>query len=49
MKFFDFAYKNGSDIAKSLEYIALPVTVQDAVRSAWRAQIKTPDGAAIFK
>ena len=49
MKFFDFAYKNGGDIAKGLDYIALPTGVQDAVRSSWRAEIKGPDGAAIWK
>ena len=49
MKFFDFAYKNGGDIAKSLDYIALPASVQDAVRGAWRAEIKGPDGAPVWK
>jgi phosphate transport system substrate-binding protein len=48
LKFFDFAYKNGSDIAKNLEYIALPPAVQTAVRGAWSA-VKAPDGAAIYK
>jgi len=40
MKFFDWAYKNGADIAKGLEYIALPTAVQDAVRASWKADIK---------
>jgi len=40
MKFFDWAYKNGSDIAKGLEYIALPTAVQDAVRASWKSDIK---------
>ena len=40
MKFFDWAYKNGGDIAKSLEYIAAAAAVQDAVRASWRAEIK---------
>ena len=39
MKFFDWAYKNGADIAKSLEYIALPTAVQDAVRASWTAEL----------
>jgi phosphate transport system substrate-binding protein len=49
MKFFDFAYKSGGDIAKNLEYIALPANVQDAVRAAWRSEIKAPDGSQIWK
>ena len=40
IKFFDWAYKNGSDIAKGLEYIALPTAVQDAVRASWKSDIK---------
>jgi len=40
LKFFDWAYANGSPIAVSLDYIALPKAVQDAVRSSWRAEIK---------
>jgi phosphate transport system substrate-binding protein len=49
MKFFDFAYKNGGEIAKSLDYIALPAGVQEAVRSSWSIEIKGPDGAAVWK
>ncbi len=48
VKFFDWAYKNGSDLAKGLEYIALPASVQDAVRNAWRTEVKGPDGAPVF-
>jgi phosphate transport system substrate-binding protein len=40
MKFFDWAYTNGGKIAGDLEYIALPKTVQDAVRASWKADIK---------
>ncbi len=40
MKFFDWAYKNGADIAKGLDYNALPTSVQDAVRASWKAEIK---------
>ncbi len=49
IRFFDFAYKNGGEIAKGLDYIALPASVQDAVRSSWRAEIKAPDGTPVWK
>lgn len=49
IRFFDFAFKNGGDTAKSLDYIALPAGVQDAVRGSWRAEIKGPDGAPVWK
>ena len=48
MKFFDWAYKNGDSIAGGLEYIPLPDAVKDAVRGAWRSEIKTPDGKPVM-
>jgi phosphate transport system substrate-binding protein len=49
MKFFDWAYNNGGAVAKSMEYVALPKAVQDAVRSSWALEIKDAAGAAIYK
>ena len=49
MKFFDWAYSNGSEQATALHYVTLPKAVQDAVRSSWRSEIKGADGAAIWK
>jgi phosphate transport system substrate-binding protein len=49
MKFFDWAYGAGDEIAAKLHYIALPASVKDAVRAAWAAEIKDASGAAIFK
>ena len=47
MRFFDWAYKNGGEAARRLEYIALPESTQNAVRGAWAA-VKAPGGAAIW-
>ena len=41
IKFFDWAYKNGSAIAKGLDYIPLPEAVQNAVRASWAADVKS--------
>ena len=49
MKFFDWAFSNGAKQALDLEYVPLPQAVQDAVRASWKAEIKGPDGAPIFK
>lgn len=49
MKFFDWAYKDGAKMAEGLNYVVLPPSVQDAVRSSWRSEIKGPGGAAIYK
>jgi phosphate transport system substrate-binding protein len=48
MKFFDWAYSKGDSIAADLQYIALPEPVKASVRSAWRAEIKGPDGKAVM-
>jgi phosphate transport system substrate-binding protein len=48
MKFFDWAYKNGDASATSLEYIPLPETVKAAVRTAWHADILSPDGKPVY-
>ena len=48
MKFFDWAFVNGSKLAEGLEYIPLPEAVQNAVRSVWRAEVKGPDGKPVM-
>ena len=47
MRFFDWAYRNGADAARRLEYIPIPATVQDAVRETWR-QVRAPNGGALW-
>ncbi len=47
MKFFDWAFTNGAKLAHELEYLPLPTAVQDAVRAAWKAEVKAPDGKPI--
>jgi phosphate transport system substrate-binding protein len=48
MKFFDWAFTNGGKLAEELEYIPLPKAVQDAVRAAWKTQVKGPDGKPVM-
>ncbi len=40
IRFFDFAYQHGGDIARSLDYVPLPEAVQAAVRSSWHTEVK---------
>lgn len=49
MKFFDWAYTGGDEIASKQHYITLPAAVKDAVRAAWTAEVKDASGAAIYK
>ncbi len=39
-KFFDWGFSSGDKIAASLDYVTLPASVKDAVRAAWKAQVK---------
>jgi phosphate transport system substrate-binding protein len=48
MRFFDWAFRNGSQIASSLEYIPLPAQAHDLVRAAWQQRVKTPAGGSVW-
>lgn len=48
IKFFDWAYKDGSAAAKALDYVPLPEAVVKAVRAAWHDQVKGPDGKPVY-
>ncbi|WP_374573344.1 phosphate ABC transporter substrate-binding protein PstS [Phenylobacterium sp.] len=47
LQFFDWAYKNGDDAAKALDYVPLPTEVKDRMRGQW-ADIKGPDGQPVY-
>lgn len=47
MRFFDWAFKNGGEAARRLEYIPLPAPAHDAIRRAW-ANVKAPTGQVIW-
>jgi phosphate transport system substrate-binding protein len=48
MRFFDWAFRNGGDLARRLEYIALPNAAHDLIRAAWAQQVRDPSGAAVW-
>ncbi|HEY2071006.1 MAG TPA: phosphate ABC transporter substrate-binding protein PstS [Rhizomicrobium sp.] len=39
LKFFDWAYANGGDLAKQLYYVPLPASTVDAIKKSWHANI----------
>jgi phosphate transport system substrate-binding protein len=47
LKFFDWCYKNGADMAKSLDYVPLPANVEDMIRGTWKKDIKGAAGAVV--
>lgn len=48
LKFFDWAYKNGGQMAAELEYVAMPANVVKLVQDAWKAQVKDGAGKAVW-
>jgi phosphate transport system substrate-binding protein len=48
LKFFDWAYKNGSAMATELDYVPMPAAVVKLVQDAWKTQIKDAGGKAVW-
>ncbi|WP_027283719.1 phosphate ABC transporter substrate-binding protein PstS [Rubritepida flocculans] len=48
MRFFDWAFRNGSQIASSLEYIPLPTSAHNLIRAAWARSVRDPSGNPIW-
>ncbi|MEO1767935.1 phosphate ABC transporter substrate-binding protein PstS [Thiobacter aerophilum] len=48
LKFFDWAYANGDNLALELDYIPMPENVVKLVQNAWKTQIKDANGKAIW-
>ncbi len=48
MKFFNWTYTSGGAIAKQLDYIPLPASVQDAVRAEWKKDVMA-NGQPVYK
>lgn len=49
MAFFDWAFKNGGQMAAELDYVPLPEAVTSQIRSVWTNEVKAADGSAIWK
>lgn len=40
LAFFDWAYKNGAEMSKALDYVPIPQSVYEIMESAWAASVK---------
>lgn len=47
LKFFDWAFKNGSQAADALDYISLPDSVVTEIRSQWQTKVKDTSGKPV--
>ncbi|HJV84617.1 MAG TPA: phosphate ABC transporter substrate-binding protein PstS [Noviherbaspirillum sp.] len=48
LKFFDWSYKNGGQMAAELDYVAMPSSVVKLVEDAWKSQLKDVAGKAAW-
>ncbi|MFN4281860.1 MAG: phosphate ABC transporter substrate-binding protein PstS [Alphaproteobacteria bacterium] len=49
LRFFDWAYTKGDEMAESLDYVPMPDSVVNLVRKTWAEQIKTANGTPVYK
>ncbi len=49
LKFFDWAYAKGDQMAESMDYIPMPAHVVKLIQNEWKAQIKDTSGKAVWK
>jgi len=49
LKFFDWAFSNGSKMASELDYVPLPENIQKLIRASWKELIKDAGGKTIWK
>jgi phosphate transport system substrate-binding protein len=47
LKFFDWAYNGGDNMADELDYVPLPASVKELVRKQWAASVKDAAGKAV--
>ncbi len=48
LKFFDWAFKNGSTMASELDYVPMPPAVVKQIQDTWKTQLTYANGKAIW-
>ena len=48
LKFFDWGYKNGKQMAADLDYVPMPDSVVSLIEQTWKTNIKSSDGKPLF-
>jgi phosphate transport system substrate-binding protein len=48
LKFFDWAYKNGAEMAQSLSYVPMPQNAITIFQESWKKNILGPDGRPVW-
>jgi len=48
LSFFDWAYQQGAELARELDYVPLPQEVVEQIRHAWAQELRTAEGQPIW-
>ncbi len=48
LKFFEWAYANGDEMASQLDYVPMPDSVVDLVKASWTSSIKDKSGKPVY-
>ncbi|SFB71611.1 phosphate ABC transporter substrate-binding protein, PhoT family [Cupriavidus sp. OV038] len=48
LKFFDWAYKSGANMAADLDYVPLPESVVNQIRTTWKTSVKDSSGKSLY-
>lgn len=48
LKFFDWAYKSGGNMAADLDYVPMPEAVVNQIRATWKNSIKDASGKNLY-
>jgi phosphate transport system substrate-binding protein len=48
LKFFDWAYSKGDQMAQELDYVPMPDKVVESIKKSWSEQIKDKDGKSLY-
>ncbi len=48
LSYFDWAFQNGDELARELDYVPVPASLADTIREYWREEIVGPDGQPVW-
>jgi phosphate transport system substrate-binding protein len=48
LKFFDWAFQNGDQMASDLDYVPMPDPVVKLIQTQWKSQLKDASGKPVY-
>jgi phosphate transport system substrate-binding protein len=48
LRFFDWSFRNGSQMASELDYVPMPAPVVRLIQSQWKAQLRDASGKPVY-